>query len=165
MAGHTRLLILLLTTFLSSTRPASAQSSLSNSTSACLRALSQSSQFSKFVSFVNEGGLVPGLLDAIANSQGGITVFAPTDGAWNGLSPLSATYLTTPANILVFQSILFSHAVGQSLQAAQLQNNQTLISLSGEPLLMLRSNGTLQVSRGRPILTGFNFISLVLSAC
>lgn len=147
MAGHTRLVHLCLVLLLFFATHAHAQSLLSNSSSPCLRSLSQASQFSKFAAYISSAGLVPGLLDAIANSGGGITIFAPVDGAWDGMSLNATTFLTTPANALVLQSLLFSHAVGGSLPAARFTNNQTLISLSGEPLLILRAISGLQVRR------------------
>ncbi|GAQ81682.1 hypothetical protein KFL_000870180 [Klebsormidium nitens] len=146
MAGHTRLVPLFLIFLLFfATRSCAQSSSLSNSSSPCLRSLSQASQFSKFAAYISSVGLAPGLLDAIANSGGGITVFAPLDGAWDGMSPNATTFLTTPANALVLQRLLFSHAVGGSLPAARFTNNETLISLSGEPLLILRATSVLQV--------------------
>lgn len=89
---------------------------------------------------VKEAGLVEALSD-----EGPFTVFAPTDDAFGALPDGTVESLLMDENIETLKGILTYHVVPGELKASDLHDGQVLETLSGAPLRVTISDGTVMV--------------------
>jgi len=89
---------------------------------------------------VKEAGLVEAL-----SGEGPFTVFAPTDDAFGALPEGTVASLLEDQNIETLKGILTYHVVAGKLEAADLSDGQVLETLSGAPLRVSVSDGTVMV--------------------
>lgn len=81
-----------------------------------------------------------GLVDTL-EGPGPFTVFAPTNSAFAKLPKGTVESLVKPENKATLTKILTYHVVPGRLNAAQLQDGQTLTTVEGETLTVRRSGG------------------------
>lgn len=85
-----------------------------------------------------------GLVDTL-EGPGPFTVFAPTNSAFAKLPKGTVENLVKPENKATLTKILTYHVVPGRLNAAQLQDGQTLTTVEGEPLTVRRSGGAVYI--------------------
>jgi len=88
---------------------------------------------------------VSGLTDQ-ASGKGPYTVFAPTDQAFNSLAAGTVENLMKPANKQRLVRLLAAHVVKGSLSAEQLQDGQTLKTLTGATLTVSKEGETVTIT-------------------
>ncbi|MBC6607424.1 fasciclin domain-containing protein [Hymenobacter sp. BT188] len=93
-----------------------------------------SSEHSTLVAAVKAAGLVETL-----KSAGPFTVFAPTNAAFDKLPAGTVNTLVMPENKAKLTTILTYHVVPGAVRAADLQNGQTLTTVQGETLTVMKS--------------------------
>jgi uncharacterized surface protein with fasciclin (FAS1) repeats len=104
-------------------------------------------------------------LGAVVSSTPGLTLFAPTDDAFNALPPAELTALLQPDNAPILQKVLIYHLVNAKLDSAKIkgakgpvpsvETSQLQLDGSGDPLKVndadiiqtdvKATNGTIQV--------------------
>jgi len=104
-------------------------------------------------------------LGAVVSSTPGLTLFAPTDDAFNALPPAELTALLLPDNAPILQKVLIYHLVNAKLDSAKIkgakgpvpsvETSQLQLDGSGDPLKVndadiiqtdvKATNGTIQV--------------------
>ncbi len=94
-----------------------------------------------------------GLVNALSNA-GPFTVFAPTNAAFEKLPKGTVDGLLKPENKDALTDILQHHVYVGVLQAAQLQDGQTLGMVDGK-------NATIKMVDGKPTVNGANIIASV----
>lgn len=94
-----------------------------------------------------------GLVNALSNA-GPFTVFAPTNAAFEKLPKGTVDGLLKPENKDALTDILQHHVYVGVLQAAQLQDGQTLGMVDGK-------NATIKMVDGKPTVSGANIIASV----
>ncbi len=62
-----------------------------------------------------------------------LTVFAPTDEAFNALPPAQLQYLLAPANLAKLQKVLIYHVVNAPLDAAKVKGTKTTVGTVDAP--------------------------------
>jgi uncharacterized surface protein with fasciclin (FAS1) repeats len=85
-----------------------------------------------------------GLVDTLSG-PGPFTVFAPTNAAFGKLPKGTVESLVKPENKATLTKILTYHVVPGRLEAAQLQDGQTLTTVEGETLTVRRSGGSVYI--------------------
>ena len=95
------------------------------------------------VSAVKQAGLVETL-----KSAGPFTVFAPTNAAFAKLPPGTVDQLMLPEGKDKLSRILTYHVVAGALRAADLQDGQTLTTVQGQKLMVMKSNGRVMLKDG-----------------
>jgi uncharacterized surface protein with fasciclin (FAS1) repeats len=85
-----------------------------------------------------------GLVDALSG-EGPFTVFAPTNDAFAALPEGTVESLLMDENIEKLKGILTYHVVPGELKASDLHDGQVLETLSGAPLRVTISDGTVMV--------------------
>ncbi|WP_234997100.1 fasciclin domain-containing protein [Hymenobacter roseosalivarius] len=93
-----------------------------------------SSEHGTLVAAVKAAGLVETL-----KSAGPFTVFAPTNAAFDKLPAGTVNTLVMPENKAKLTTILTYHVVPGAVRAADLQNDQTLTTVQGETLTVMKS--------------------------
>ncbi|QIL77503.1 fasciclin domain-containing protein [Hymenobacter sp. HDW8] len=93
-----------------------------------------SSEHGTLVAAVKAAGLVETL-----KSAGPFTVFAPTNAAFDKLPAGTVNTLVMPENKAKLTTILTYHVVPGAVRAADLQNGQTLTTVQGETLTVMKS--------------------------
>ena len=76
---------------------------------------------------------------------GPFTVFAPTNAAFDKLPAGTVTTLTQPENKATLTKILTYHVVPGRLTAADLKDGQTLTTVEGETLTVMKSGGSVML--------------------
>ena len=78
-------------------------------------------------------------LDGVLSDPGSLTLFAPTDAAFNLLP--SGTVAALLADIPQLTNILMHHVVGSSVMSSMLSNNQVVTTLYGDVTVTINSMG------------------------
>ena len=92
------------------------------------------------VAAVKAAGLVSTL-----EGKGPFTVFAPTNAAFEKLPAGTVDNLVKPENKATLTRILTYHVVPGKLNADQLMDGQTLITVEGEPLTVRKTGGKVMI--------------------
>lgn len=85
-----------------------------------------------------------GLVDTLSG-PGPFTVFAPTNAAFRKLPKGTVETLVKPENKATLTRILTYHVVPGKLNADQLMDGQTLITVEGEPLTVRKTGGKVMI--------------------
>ena len=99
-----------------------------------------SSDHTTLVSAVKAAGLAETL-----KSAGPFTVFAPTNAAFDKLPAGTVNSLVTPEMKPTLSKILTYHVVPGRLTAADLKNGQTLTTVEGEQLTVMKKGGSVML--------------------
>ncbi|GAB2475593.1 hypothetical protein GCM10011375_22910 [Hymenobacter qilianensis] len=99
-----------------------------------------SSEHSTLVAAVKAAGLVETL-----KSAGPFTVFAPTNAAFEKLPAGTVNTLVMPENKAKLTTILTYHVVPGAVRAADLQNGQTLTTVQGETLTVMKNGSSVML--------------------
>ena len=105
---------------------------------------SLSADHTLLVMAVKSAGLVETLQGA-----GPFTVFAPTNDAFNKLPAGTIDKLLLPESNAQLKSVLTYHVVAGRYTADDLKDGQTLTTVQGEPLKVVRKNGRVMITDGK----------------
>ncbi|QGG96341.1 fasciclin domain-containing protein [Actinomarinicola tropica] len=91
----------------------------------------------ELIAAVQQAGLAQDLVDA-----GALTLFAPTDAAFQALSPEQRAALSDPE---VLASVLGFHGVPQTITTADVANREQVSTLEGQDILIVKDGDTYTV--------------------
>lgn len=81
-------------------------------------------------------------LSKVLSSQPGLTLFAPTDEAFNALPPAQLTALMQPDNAPILQKVLIYHLVNLSLDSSKIKGSKGQVPSVEASKLQLDGSGT-----------------------
>lgn len=109
------------------------------------------------LNFLIGGVIQAGLADDVANSSN-ITIFAPTDQAFENLPTALLLQLLDPVNVEMLQTVLQYHIVPESLDSGDVLSREALTTLEGRDITVQSEALTLND------ITGFEFLELDIEA-
>lgn len=111
----------------------------------------QNDELSTFFELIRSAGLTEMLTES-----GEYTVFAPTNEAFNSLSPGTLDVLKEPANQAQLTRILTSHILEEKVMASELRSKSEFKTENGEVVKVKFENGNLTVGDARIIQQDIN---------